>query len=157
MRRIGPPGLERKANQLVRRAVELAREAREQAGKASDSVAIAGVISPLEHCFRPDLTPPLDQCRTEHREIVEEMKAAGVDFILLESMNGVAEGQVACEVARSSGLSFWGSFVVREDRRLLRKEPLVETVKAVLALGAVVVVVYCAPLVEVTGVSSATP
>ena len=150
MRRIGPPGLERKANQLVRRAVELAREAREQAGKASDSVTIAGVISPLEHCFRPDLTPPLDQCRTEHREIVEEMKASGVDFILLESMNRVAEAQTACEAARSSGLPFWVSFVVREDSRLLSNEPLVEAVKAVEALGADVVAVNCAPLEDVT-------
>src|SRR3989441_11885258 len=83
MRRIGPPGLERKANQLVRRAVELAREAREQAGKAADSGALAGVISPLQHCFRPDLTPPLHQGQTLHRDSLEGIEAAGGGFILL--------------------------------------------------------------------------
>src|SRR5574340_817428 len=43
MRRIGPPGLEEKAGRLVRQAVELALEARRQAGR-EDGIAIAGVI-----------------------------------------------------------------------------------------------------------------
>src|SRR5713226_8413714 len=51
MRRIGPEGLEHKAGRLIRQAVELAREARNGAG--ASTAAVAGVISPLEHCFRP--------------------------------------------------------------------------------------------------------
>src|SRR2546429_5685089 len=131
MRRIGPEGLEHKAARLVRQAVGLAREARNGTGACRARVAVAGVISPLEHCFRPDLAPPLDQCRAEHAEMVEQMKAAGADFILLESMNRIAEARVACEVARSSGLSGWVMFVARGRRRLLSREPLAEAGKAV--------------------------
>ncbi len=149
MRRIGAKDLEHKAGQLVRQAVDLACQARRLAGKESDGIAIAGVISPLEHCFRPDLTPPLGQCRAEHGEMVEQLKAAGVDFILLESMNRIAEAQVACEVARGSGLPVWVSFVVREKGRLLSNEPLAEAVKAVEPLGVDVVAVNCAPLEDV--------
>jgi len=149
MRHIGAKDLEHKAGHLVRQAVELAREARRLARKESDGVAIAGVISPLEHCFRPDLTPPDDQCRTEHGEVLEQLKTAGVDFILLESMNSIGEARVACEVARASGLPVWISFVVRENGSLLSKEPLAEAVRAVEPLGVDVVAVNGAPLEDI--------
>ncbi len=149
MRRIGAKDLETKAGKLVRQAVELARQARDAAGKEANGAAIAGVISPLEHCFRPDLTPPVEQCRAEHQEMIELMKSAGVDFILLESMNSVAEARAAVEAARSSGLPVWVSFVVRENGRLLSKEPLAEAVAAVEPSGVDVVAANCAPLEDV--------
>lgn len=150
MRRIGAKGLENKAGLLTRRAVELAREARQQAGREAHGVAIAGVISPLEHCFRPDLSPPPDPCRAEYGEIVEQMKTAGVDFILLESMNRISEARLACEVACARGLPVWISFVVREDAQLLSREPLADAVRAVELPGVDVVAVNCAPLADIT-------
>lgn len=149
MRHIGAQDLEHRAGKLARQAVELAREARRQAGRESDGVAIAGVVSPLEHCFRPDLSPPAEQCRAEHQEMIEQLKAAGVDFILLESMNSIREARIAGEVARQSGLPVWVSFVVRETGRLLSKEPLTEAVAAVEPLGVDVVAVNCAPLEDI--------
>lgn len=150
MRRIGAKGLEHKAGKLVRQAVELARDACRQAGRETDGVAIAGVISPLEHCFRPDLSPPPSVCRSEYEETISELKAAGVDLILLESMNCVSEARVACEAAGKSGLPVWVSFVVREGARLLSREPLAEAVGAVEPLGVDVVGVNCAPLEDIT-------
>ncbi|MGA2630191.1 MAG: homocysteine S-methyltransferase family protein [Terriglobia bacterium] len=154
MRRIGPAGLEDKAGKLVRQAVTLAREARQQAGKGSDGVAIAGVISPLEHSFRPDLSPPAAQCRADHAEIVEQMKSAGVDFILYESMNTISEARAACEAARASGLPVWVSFVVREGSRLLNGESIADAAKAVEPLGVDVVAVNCAPIADITAALS---
>ena len=150
MRRIGAKDLEHKAGRLVQQAVELAQEARTLAGRHSDGVAIAGVVSPLEHCFRPDLAPPPEQCRTEHAEVIGQMKAAGVDFILLESMNRITEAQVACEAARAAGLPVWVSFVVREDGRLLSREPLSEAAQALESAGVEVIAVNCAPLADIT-------
>ncbi len=150
MRRIGANDLEQKAGNLTRRAVELAREARAKAGRESDGVAIAGVVSPLEHCFRPDLAPPLDQCHAEHREVLELMKTAGVDFILFESMNRIEEARAACEAARPLGLPVWVSFVVRENARVLGGESLADAVAAVEPLGVDVVAVNCAPLEDVS-------
>ncbi len=54
MRHIGAPGVETRAQDLTRKAVEAARAAREARGS---DVAIAGVMAPLEHCYRPDLAP----------------------------------------------------------------------------------------------------
>ena len=150
MRRIGAKDLEHKAGKLVRQAVELAREARQAQGKWGAGLEIAGVISPLEHCFRPDLVPPPDQCRTEHAEIVEQMKSAGVDLILFESMNSISEARAACEAARAGGLPVWISFVVREGARLLSKESIADAVKAVEPLGVDVIAVNCAPIEDIT-------
>ena len=149
MRRIGPQDLEHKAGRLIGQAVQLALEARQLAGRDSDGVAVAGVISPLEHCFRPDLSPPAEECRREHGEIIGQMKAAGVDFILLESMNRIEEARVACEAARAADLTVWVSFVVRGDGRLLSREPLGEAAKALGSAGAEVVAVNGAPLADI--------
>jgi len=150
MRHIGPPGLEHKAGKLLRQAVELACEARRLARRDADGVAIAGVISPLEHSFRPDLSPPPNPCHAEHAEIVAQMKSAGVDFILLESMNCIREARASCEAALASGLPVWVSFVVRENGRLLSKEPLGKALQAVERLGAEVVLVNCAPPADIS-------
>jgi S-methylmethionine-dependent homocysteine/selenocysteine methylase len=150
MRRIGPQDLEHKAGRLIRQAVELALEARQLGGRESEGVAIAGVVSPLEHCFRPDLSPPAEQCRREHSEVIEQMKAGGVDFILLESMNRIEEARVACEAVCAAGLPVWVSFVVREDGRLLSREPLPEAAQALESAGAEVVAANGAPLADIT-------
>jgi enediyne biosynthesis protein CalE2 len=150
MRRIGPKGLEDKWAMLTRKAVELALAARKKGGTATNGVAIAGVISPLEHSFRPDLAPSEAECRKEHAEIVEVMKSSGVDLILLESMNTVQEARVACEVARAAGLPVWVSFVVRENAKLLSKESLADAVRAVEAAGADAISVNCAPASDIT-------
>jgi S-methylmethionine-dependent homocysteine/selenocysteine methylase len=155
MRHIGPPGLEHKAPRLVGQAIELAREARRQAGRETDGVAIAGVISPIEHSFRPDLVPPPDQCRREHAEVVQQMKSGGVDFILFESMNSISEAVAACEAARASGMPVWVSFVVREGACLLSKESIAEAVKALEPLSVDVIAVNCAPIEEITAALTA--
>jgi enediyne biosynthesis protein CalE2 len=155
MRRIGPKGLEDKWALLTRQAVELARAAQKKTGKSSNGVALAGVISPLEHAFRPDLVPAIADCRKEHAEIVAVMKSAGVDFILLESMNTIREADAACEAARAAGLPVWVSFVVRENASLLSKEPLDEAVRAAQAAGADAVLVNCAPCGDITAAVAA--
>ncbi len=154
MRRIGPPGLEDKWAALTRRAVEVAREARRRAGKRAKGIAIAGVISPLEHSFRPDLAPSDDACRKEHGEIASLLHKLGVDFLLLESMNNAREARLACEAARATGLPVWVSFVVRENSRLLSGEPLAEAVAAVERAGAEVVCANCAPLEDISAALS---
>jgi enediyne biosynthesis protein CalE2 len=150
MRRIGPKDLEDKWAALTRRAVELAREAREKTKANSNGVAIAGVISPLEHSFRPDLAPSEEDCRREHAEIAAVFKESGVDLLLLESMNTIREARAACEAAKAAGLPVWASFVVRENARLLSKEPLAEAVRAAEAAGAEAIAVNCAPIADIT-------
>ena len=143
MRHIGAPDLERRVVDLVPRAVAIARAAREDAGRPA--VPIAGVMSPLEHCFRPDLAPPPDEAQVEHAEIARLLASAGVDFLLLESMNTIGEARAAAEVARATGLPVWVSFVVGADSNVLSGESLAEAVQAMHAAGAEAILVNCAP------------
>lgn len=142
MRHIGAPGLETRADELVRKAVAVARDARSRAGR---DVAVAGVIGPLEHCFRPDLAPDEASARLEHGRAVQALADAGADFILLESMNTIAEARAAAAAAVATGLPVWASFVLGPEGDILGREPLEEGVRALEAVGVEVVCVNCAP------------
>ncbi len=141
-RHIGAPGLETRARDLTHKAVEIARAARDGTGK---DVAIAGVMAPLEHCYRPDLTPDAAAARAEHREIAAWFAAAGVDLLLLESMNNIPESRAAAEAAVATGLPVWVSFVMGPEGEILSGEPLEEGASEMTGLGVEAVLVNCAP------------
>jgi enediyne biosynthesis protein CalE2 len=149
MRHIGAPGLEELTPKLLRISVQLAQEARARAGR-DGQVAIAGVLSPLEHCFRPDVTPPPEQARREHEQLARVFAEAGVDFLLLESMNTIEEAKAALAAGRAVGLPVWVSFVLGPEGELLNREPLSRAVTEMERGGAEAVLVNCAPPEDIT-------
>ncbi len=142
MAHIGAPGLDTRARELTLQAVDLAQRARHAAGR---DVAVAGVMAPLEHCFRPDLAPGGSEARPEHWEISSWLKEGGVDLILLESMNTIEEARAAAEAALSTALPVWASFVVGPEGQVLGGDSLGDAARAMEALGVEVVLVNCAP------------
>lgn len=143
MAHIGAPGLATRHVDLTRRAVQLAQEARRQAGRPD--AAIAGVMAPLEHCFRPDLAPAPDAAAAEHAELAQVLADEGVDLLLLSAMNTLAETRAAAEAARQTGLPFWVSYVLGPEGELLSREPLAEAVALARSLGAGAVLVENVP------------
>ncbi|HWP56757.1 MAG TPA: homocysteine S-methyltransferase family protein [Candidatus Acidoferrales bacterium] len=148
-RHIGARDLESRAGTLLGAAVRLAIEARERVG-AGRAVAIAGSITTLEWCFRPDLAPPRDRAREEYREIVAVMAKSGVDLILLETFNSVGEAKVALEVVRESGLPAWVGFVCDASGRLFSGETLAQAVSALEPLEPDAILLNCAPPDDIT-------
>jgi homocysteine S-methyltransferase len=142
MRRIGAPGLEARARDLTRKAVELARSASRSAER---SPAVAGVIGTLEHPFRPDLAPDPEAARAEHATVAGWLAEAGVDLLILESMNTVAEARAAAEAAMGTGLPVWAGFVVGPEGAVLGGEPLSEAAKAMAQVGVEAVLANCTP------------
>lgn len=149
MAHIGAPGLADLTPKLLRTSVELVRQARAQAGREG-RVAVAGVLSPLEHCFRPDLAPPSDVARREHEALARVFAEAKVDFLLLESMNSLGEARAALAAGRAVGLTVWVSFVLGPEGELLSRESLEQAVKEMEKGGAEAMLVNCAPPEEVT-------
>jgi S-methylmethionine-dependent homocysteine/selenocysteine methylase len=143
LRHIGAPDLDQRIPTLIPKAVHLARAGRDELGRGD--VAIAGVMSPLEHCFRPDLAPSDNQARTEHAEIAQLLAEAGVDLLLLESMNTIAEARVAIGAAVETTLPVWVSFVVGSDGNLLSGEPLARASQTARDMGVAAVLANCAP------------
>jgi S-methylmethionine-dependent homocysteine/selenocysteine methylase len=149
MRHIGAPGLENLVPRLLRTGVQLARQARAKAGLEA-KVAVAGVLSPLEHCFRPDLAPPAEFARREQEELARVFAEEKVDLLLLESMNTIAGARAAIEAGRAVGLPVWVSFVLDPAGDVLSREPLEQAVGEAERAGAEAVLVNCAPPEDVT-------
>jgi S-methylmethionine-dependent homocysteine/selenocysteine methylase len=146
---IGAPGLADLVPQLLRTAVRLARQARTKAMK-TETVALAGVLSPLQHCYRPDMAPPEDDARRTHYEMARTFAELGVDFLFCECMNRIREARAALAAARSTGLPVWVSFVPGPEGELLSGEPLAEAAREMEKGGAEAVLISNCPLEDVT-------
>ncbi len=128
MRRIGAPGLETRAAELSKVAVDAARNGSKDSGR--DPV-IAGSLGPIQHCFRPDMAPGFDAALAEHRETARILKDCGVDMILLEMMNTIDEAAAATQAAKETELWVWVSFVPNEHGNLLSGETIADAVKRI--------------------------
>ncbi len=124
---------------LARRAVWLARE-------AVGDARVAGSISPLEDCYRPDLSPP--DSRAEHRELAAVLADAGCDLLLCETFPHLGEAIVAVQEAVRTGVETWVSFTAGPDANLLTPDAIAEGAKRAVDAGASAVLVNCIPAVE---------
>jgi len=141
-RTLAREGLGARAAELTRLAVALARGA---ATAAPRPVFVLGSQAPLEDCYRPDLVPSDAALAREHAEHAEALVAAGVDAILVETMNAAREAAAAASAARAVGAAFLASFACGSGGRLLSGEPLEAGLEAALRFGPLAVGVNCLP------------
>jgi len=135
-------GLTGQAETLTRRAVDLARAA---ADAADRRVWVAGSISPVEDCFSPWLVPDDDALLREHALLAGWLAEAGVDLILIETMNCIREARVAAHVALSTGLPVLVSFVCDDQGQLLSGESLADAATSLAPLRPDALLVNCIP------------
>ncbi len=173
-RSLAKGGLGDRARELTRFAVQLAREAIHQSTHSPHRPRfVAGSIAPLEDCYSPHLVPPDDELRTEHTEMARHLAGAGVDVMLVETMNTIREAVIAAEAAVATGLPVCISFVAgpggrapgdlpprppslggkgegpcaeRDAMTLLSGESIEQAVAAVRRLRPAAVMVNCVPL-----------
>jgi len=163
-RSLAKAGLGGRARELTHRAVQLVREAIQQANQPTHPpVLIAGSIAPLEDCYSPQLVPPDDELEAEHAEMARHLAEAGADVLLVETMNTLREAVIAAAAALATGLPVCVSFVagpggrapdgpihasgeVGEEMTLLSGEPIEPAASAVRRLNPAVVMVNCVPL-----------
>ncbi|MBI3662586.1 MAG: homocysteine S-methyltransferase family protein [Acidobacteria bacterium] len=146
---IGAPGLSNLVPKLLRTSVQLAANARAKLGKAQE-VAIAGMLSPLQHCYRPDLAPAFEEAQREHEQMARVFAEERVDFILAESMNTIGEAKAALAAGRAAGLPVWVSFVLGPEGELLSREPLAQALQEMEKGGAEAVLLSNSPPEDVT-------
>jgi methionine synthase I (cobalamin-dependent) len=141
---VGARDLEDRVERLLRAAARLAVETRDAAANGRP-VAVAGAITTLEWCFRPDLAPTPAQARSEYVETIGTLADAGCDLVLIETVNSVSEARVALEAANEVGLPCWMAFAPTENGKLFTGETLAEAEAALAPLGVDVILVNCAP------------
>lgn len=130
------------ARELTLRAVATARKAVAEFGK---SALVAGSLSSLEDCYRPELVPPADECLDEHSERIQHLVDGGIDLLLIETMNSICEAVIAAKIAAATGLPTWVSFVCDEKSRILSGESLTHAAELLMPLGVKALGVNCMP------------
>ena len=148
---LDPAGMGADVRRLNALAVQLAREARDQAA-ASRPVYIAGSISTentsaSSYFGRGILNfqlPNEQQARANYREHAEIMAEAGAELFVLEMMRDIPQTTYALEAALSTGLPVWVGFstwtFADGSRVLLQDSPddgptLAEALAAIIPLG----------------------
>lgn len=108
--RLAPYGLAERAGRLNRRAAQLAREARDVAGR---DVLIAGSMGPLAAPIHGPEHPDKRTMRTAIREQVEGLLEGGVDLLLIETASDladllltVAEARALCDLPVVASMTF---------------------------------------------------
>lgn len=141
-RALGKKGLSERARELTFLAVNLAQQANDQSNK---NIRIAGSVAPLEDCYEPDLMPDAETAFREHSEFIAWLVEAGVDLILIETMNTIQESVAAARAARGYQLPIYISWTCAPDGKILSGENIDEAVRRLEPYEPAAFLVNCTP------------
>jgi methionine synthase I (cobalamin-dependent) len=141
-RTLAKKGLAERSGELTARAVQLAHQAAAGPGR---EVFVAGSLSPLEDCYRPDLAPGDSALEEEHRAQATFLAGAGVDLILAETHNSIREARAALAAAKATGLPVILSLVTDGEGKLLSGETIEAAARALLPLAPDALGINCVP------------
>ena len=138
---------------LLRRSVELARRARDEAGHGwvAASIGPYGAMLADGSEYRGDLGLGVDELRGWHRERIRVLAGAGADLIAVETLPSLVEVEAVLAELDGSGASAWIS-VTPLDGRLRSGEPVASAFALAAEVDEVVAVgVNCCAPGEVLG------
>jgi len=143
-RALAPSGNADRAFEFTRRAVDIARAAIANVPSERPRF-VAGSISTLEDCYRPDLVPADDELHAEHSERIQHLVKCSVDLILIETINTIREAVIMAKLATAIGTPVVVSFVCDREGKILSGESLTEAANQLLPLGIAAIGVNCGP------------
>src|SRR5262245_4467775 len=141
-RSLAKGGLAARAVELTALAVQLAHQAAAARGR---EIFVAGSLSPLEDCYRPDLVPDDAALAREHGAQARLLAESGVDLILAETHNTVREAAAALRSAKATGLPVVVSLVTDGEGRLLSGESIADAAGMLLPLRPDALGINCVP------------
>lgn len=123
-------GLAHKMEEYSRRAVEIAREARD---RVAPQAAVAGAIAPTTRFptgWDPARVAPANSLRREWGDQVAVLAEAQADLILIESMSAIFQLIPAVQVSRGPGLPVWLGIHGTPDGTMSSGESMDDLVRA---------------------------
>jgi S-methylmethionine-dependent homocysteine/selenocysteine methylase len=133
VRALARGGLGMRAASLTHRAVDLAMEAAQQAGRP---VAVAGTLSTLEDPSRPEHRLSPRSLADEHGDQAIRLESTGCNLILVEPMPTVIESLAATAAARTVMASVWSVLAVSERGHLADGTAIETAAREIAAVGA---------------------
>ncbi len=138
-------GLDVSPKSLVKTAVSLAKQAIEELAPARP-IYIAGSLAPLGDAYKPDQAPTSVDMQNDHSSSIDNLREAGVHFILAETMNNWREAWIIGRLCKAKNMPFVISFVCDDKGFLLNGENYVDLPDFVAECGPLAVSVNCATL-----------
>jgi methionine synthase I (cobalamin-dependent) len=141
-RTLDQAGLAARAGELTTLAVRLAHQAASVPGR---EIFVAGSLSPLEDCYRPDLVPDDAALASEHGAQARILAESGVDLLLAETHNSIREAAAAVRAAKAAGVPVVVSLVTDAAGRLLSGEAIEKAAGVLIPLEPDAVGINCVP------------
>lgn len=126
---------------LTKTAVRLAREAVSEV-RPAQATWVAGSVGPIRDCYRPSRVPDDATLREEHGQRIAALAEAGVDFVLVETMNSVREATTVLQLTKGL-LPAAVAFVCGSGGRLLSGEKIADAAAAVEPFDPLAILVNC--------------
>jgi homocysteine S-methyltransferase len=134
-------GLGDRVHEINRKAVRLAREAREISGRPA---LIAGSVGPLGRTLAPFGVLSADAAREAFREQIEALLEGGVDLLAFETIGQLEEMSEAIAAARAAcDLPIIASMTFAEDGRTIGGTTASDVASHLLALGVAAIGANC--------------
>lgn len=128
--------------ELTAVAVHLARAAVTASGSRA---FIAGSMGPLEDCYQPGLVPDAAALDREHAEMAQALATAGVDLLMVETINTGREAVAAARAALATELPVLVSLVCDAQGKMLSGEDPGTVATSLTDVGVDGVLINCAP------------
>lgn len=107
---------------ILRRSVDLAREARDEAGLSTDEAWVAASVGPFGASradgseYTGDYGLDVDRLRAWHRPRLHALAAAEPDVLAVETLPSLAEVEAVCAELDGLGVASWVSITVADGR-----------------------------------------
>ena len=148
-RSLAKAGLGHRARELTSSAVDIAQRVRDE---LNPSALVLGSVAPLEDCYQPELAPTATECAEEHGQQIANLLDAGVDGIVIETMNNLHEAAAAAVQAERLASGRWMiSFCTKSDGppgMLLSGEPLTDLIPTLQGASAIGINCVAGPATE---------
>lgn len=136
-------GAPEKAIEATEAAVKIAKSAVKSVQR---KIFIAGSVTTLEDCYKPDLVPEKEILEREHTFQIKHLASLGVDFILAETINSLTEAIVISKMTDELEIPFMISFVTDGNGNLLSGESLNDVVMSVKKYSPLGIMLNCRSL-----------
>jgi len=141
-RTLAKAGLDSETEHINKLAVDIAVKARRES-KVKRPVYIAGSMTTLEDCYRPDLMPTTKELEREHNEQAKLLANTPIDFFLLETFNSIKEAVIAAKAVYTTGKPFIISFTANKQGDILNGEKWNVAIKQLTKFNPLAIMVNC--------------